>query len=194
MDALRERVEGREDDFSACTSSSASVNDLRRDREGFEGRGAQTRSGVAATRGEDGGREGYVLAPFLGLGRLTRELAASLLQRVVVGAQHADGGGVRGLERRLGLALARGRVVQLAEDAHRACGEGARGDLSKRVGMSPSEKRADRAGRVDAWMGSRRAQRVAMRTYRALSGVARGVWTDVRSVARARPGECGARG
>lgn len=61
-------------------------------------------------------------------------------------------------------------------------------------GMSPSEKRADRAGRVDAWMGSRRAQRVAMRTYRALSGVARGVWTDVRSVARARPGECGARG
>ena len=106
-------------DFSACTSSSASVNDLRRDREGFEGRGAQTRSGVAATRGEDGGREGYVLAPFLGLGRLTRELAASLLQRVVVGAQHADGGGVRG------------RAASWTCPCPRACGSARRGRPSR---------------------------------------------------------------
>ena len=192
MDALRERVEGREDDFSACTSSSASVNDLRREREDFEGRGAQTRSGVAATRGEDGGREGYVLAPFLGLGRLTRELAASLLQRVVVGAQHADGGGVRGLERRLGLALARGRVVQLAEDAHRACGEGAReiyrngsGDVSFREtrGSRGTRRRVDgvpaRAEGRDAhlscaeWRCARRVDRRSVGRARASRGMRR---------------------
>lgn len=136
-----------------------------------------------------------MFAPFLRLGRLTRELAASLLQRVVVGAQHADGGGVRGLERRLGLALARGRVVQLAEDAHRACGEGARGDYRNGSGgcLLPRNARiardASTRGRGPDARGG-----VATRTYRALSAVARGAWTDVRSVARARPGECDARG
>ena len=51
---------------------------------------------------------------------MSGELVASLLERVVVRTQHADGGGAGRLERCLALALAalERRVVQFAEDTH----------------------------------------------------------------------------